>query len=67
MKRVNYFSLMFIMFMCLIGEVSAAGEVLENVPNTFSMNSTILIAIAMFDIALGIGILVYVKKNKAKK
>ena len=35
------------------------------VPGTMSSNSVLLIFIGMFDIALGIGILVYVKKNKA--
>ena len=34
------------------------------VPDTLSPMSALLIAIAMFDIALGIGIITYVKKNK---
>ena len=35
------------------------------VPGTMSSNSVLMIFIGMFDVALGIGILVYVKKNKA--
>ena len=43
--------------------------VLENelevdVPDTLSSRSALLIVISMFDIALGIGIINYVKKNK---
>ncbi len=34
------------------------------VPDTLSSRSTLLISIAMIDIAIGIGVLVYVKKNK---
>ena len=34
------------------------------VPNTLSSRSTLLLAFAMFDIAVGIGILIYVKKNR---
>ena len=37
------------------------------VPNTLSSRSALLLAIAMFDIALGIGIITYVKKNKIKE
>jgi len=39
-------------------------ELEVDVPDTLSARSTLLIAISMFDIALGIGILTYVKKNK---
>ena len=43
-------------------------NVLEvEVPNTLSMKSTFLLAVSMFDIAIGIGILIYVKKNKIKQ
>ena len=47
-------------------------EVKENqleveVPNTLSSRSALLLTIAMFDIALGIGIVTYVKKNKIKE
>ena len=37
------------------------------VPDTFSERSVLLIAIGMFDIALGIGIITYVKKNKVSE
>lgn len=37
------------------------------VPDTLSSRSTLLITIAMFNIALGIGVLVYVKKNKLEQ
>lgn len=55
-------------------EVKADGTttevVMENaleveVPDTLSFRSALLLFIGMFDIALGIGILLYVKKNKA--
>ena len=52
------------------GEVASAEMVDElevPVPDTLSARSSLLIAIAMFDIALGIGIITYVKKNKATK
>ena len=35
-----------------------------DVPDTLSSRSALLIVISMFDIALGIGIINYVKKNK---
>ena len=37
------------------------------VPDTLSSRSALLLTIAMFDVALGIGILTYVKKNKEDK
>ena len=42
-------------------------ELQVDVPDTLSSRSTLLIAISMFDIALGIGILTYVKKNKVEE
>lgn len=42
-------------------------ELEVEVPNTLSSRSTLLIAISMFDIALGIGILTYVKKHKIEE
>ena len=47
-----------------IVEVQMINELEVDVPDTLSAKSALLLAIAMFDIALGIGILVYVKKNK---
>ena len=49
------------------GEITTAEMIDElevEVPDTLSARSSLLIAIAMFDIALGIGIITYVKKNK---
>ena len=37
------------------------------VPDTLSSRSVLLIVISMFDIALGIGIINYVKKNKIEE
>ena len=37
---------------------------MHNVPDTIASKSALLISFAMFDIALGIGILVYVNKRK---
>ena len=49
------------------GVVTCDGKKLEvEVPDTLSSRSVLLIAISMFDIALGIGILTYVKKNKLR-
>ena len=57
-------------------EVLADGKVLSvemvdqievDVPNTLSSRSSLLLAIAMVDIALGIGIITYVKKNKIEE
>lgn len=52
--------------------VSVTEVVMENqleveVPSTLSSRSALLLTIAMFDIALGIGIVTYVKKNKIKE
>lgn len=46
-------------------EIENALEV--KVPDTLSSKSLLLIAISMFDIALGIGIIAYVKKNKIEE
>lgn len=48
-------------------EVVMKNELEVEVPNTLSSRSALLLAIAMFDIALGIGIVTYVKKNKIKE
>ena len=37
------------------------------VPDTLSGKSALLLAIAMFDVALGIGIYIYVKNNKVEE
>ena len=37
------------------------------VPDTLSARSALLLAVAMFDVALGIGIVTYVKKNKIEE
>ena len=66
MKKIRYLAFLMSVMLLFIGRVSAE-EIIEGVPNTFSMKSAMLLAIAMFDIALGIGIFTYVKKNKAKK
>lgn len=47
-------------------DVEMTNELEVKVPDTLSARSTLLIAIAMFDIALGIGILTYVKKTKTE-
>ena len=51
------------------GDGTATNVVMKNqleveVPDTLSSRSALLLTIAMFDIALGIGIITYVKKNK---
>ena len=38
-----------------------------SVPNTGASRSALLLSIAMFDIAIGIGIFTYVKKNKVEE
>ena len=48
-------------------EVKMTNELEVEVPNTLSTRSALLLTIAMFDIALGIGMLIYVKKNKNKE
>ena len=49
------------------GKVEMKNELIVEVPNTLSTKSAMLVAIAMFDIALGIGILVYVKRNRIEE
>ena len=49
-----------------ISYVQMKNELEVEVPDTLSSRSVLLIAISMFDIALGIGILTYVKKNKLR-
>lgn len=48
-------------------EVKMVNELIVEVPDTLSAKSALLISIAMFDIALGIGILLYVKRNKIEE
>lgn len=48
-------------------EVEMENELEVEVPDTLSSRSALLLAIAMFDIALGIGIITYVKKNRVKE
>lgn len=48
-------------------EVEMENELEVEVPNTLSSRSALLLTIAMFDIALGIGIVTYVKKNKIEQ
>lgn len=48
-------------------EVEMKNELEVEVPNTLGGRSALLLAIAMFDIAFGIGIITYVKKNKVKE
>lgn len=50
-----------------IVEVEMKNELEVEVPDTLSSRSALLVAISMFDIALGIGILTYVKKNKIEE
>ncbi len=66
MRKTKIIALVLAMIL-FIGNVFADEEVVTGVPDTFSMQSAALIAIAMFDIALGIGIFIYVKKNKTKE
>lgn len=47
-----------------ISYVQMTNELEVEVPDTLSSRSTLLVVISMFDIALGIGIINYVKKNK---
>ena len=47
-----------------ISYVQMENELEVEVPDTLSSRSVLLVAISMFDIALGIGIISYVKKNK---
>lgn len=48
-------------------KVEMKNELEVEVPNTLSSRSALLLTIAMFDIALGIGIVTYVKKNKIEQ
>lgn len=50
-----------------VTEVEMVNELEVEVPDTLSSRSTLLLTIGMFDIALGIGILTYVKKNKLEQ
>ena len=50
-----------------VTEVEMKNELSVKVPDTLSARSALLIAISMFDIALGIGIITYVKKNKVEE
>lgn len=50
-----------------VTEVVMENQLEVEVPNTLSSRSALLLTIAMFDIALGIGIVTYVKKNKIKE
>lgn len=47
--------------------VEMLNELEVEVPDTLSSKSSLLLAIAMFDIAVGIGIVTYVKKNKIEQ
>ena len=48
-------------------EVEMTNNIEVKVPDTLSSRSALLLAISMFDIFLGIGILVYVKKHKIQE
>lgn len=48
-------------------KVEMENQIEVKVPDTLDSRSALLLAIAMFDIALGIGIVTYVKKNKAEE
>lgn len=48
-------------------KVVMKNELEVKVPDTLSSKSALLLAIAMFDIALGIGIITYVKKNRTQE
>ena len=50
-----------------VTEVEMVDELEVEVPNTLSAKSALLLTVAMIDIALGIGIITYVKKNKLKQ
>lgn len=50
-----------------VTEVVMENQLEVEVPSTLSSRSALLLTIAMFDIALGIGIVTYVKKNKIKE
>lgn len=48
-------------------EVTMYNDLEVDVPNTLNARSTLLLFIAMMDIAIGIGIVTYVKKNKVQE
>ena len=48
-------------------EVGMTNELKVDVPDTLSSKSALLLAISMFDIALGMGIITYVKKNRIEE
>lgn len=48
-------------------KVQMKNDIIVEVPNTLSSKSAMLLSIAMFDIAFGIGILLYVKRNKIEE
>ncbi len=48
-------------------KVEMKNDIEVKVPNTLSSRSALLLAISMFDIFLGIGIIVYVKKHKIQE
>jgi len=50
-----------------VTEVKMENNIEVVVPSTLSGKSALLLTIAMFDIALGIGIITYVKKNKIEQ
>ena len=50
-----------------IVNVKMNNELIVEVPNTLSSKSVLLLSIAMIDIALGIGVLLYVKRNKIEE
>ena len=50
-----------------INRVEMINELEVEVPDTLSSRSALLLTIGMFDIALGIGIITYVKKNKIEE
>ena len=50
-----------------VTEVEMVNELEVEVPDTLSARSALLLTIAMIDIALGIGIITYVKKNKLEQ
>lgn len=58
------------MLTLFIENVNISTNAKENeveVSNTLSSNSALLLAVAMFDVALGIGVITYVKKSKIEK
>lgn len=48
-------------------KIEMLNDIEVKVPDTLSAKSTLLLTVAMFDIALGIGIINYVKKGKIKE